>query len=96
MTDNSRLFTQAGFVQAAEDYNFHVAAAELKLEIYLSAIERGVNPQQIEVIGVLNQIKEHEQQIDIHEATLRQYIAKFPALRSHWAVSEYELNFLDA
>lgn len=92
---NREIWTLARFIQAAEDYNFHLAEVELKQLIYNDAVSRGLNPQQIEAIGVLNQIAEHEQQVSINETTLRQFIDRFPRLISHWAVSEYELNFLD-
>lgn len=88
------LWLQARFIEAAQEYNLHAGLATYKREVLELAVARGADPNGKELTALRNQIAEHDQQVTIHETTLRQFVERFPALRTHWVVLEYELEFL--
>ncbi len=85
------VWTLAEFLDTAREYNLHLTLVTFKRDVLAGVSD----PNTPEAVAVAGQIAEHDRQLKIHEDTLRRFVARFPRLRSHWAVMEYELNFLD-
>lgn len=93
--EDKTLWTQARFIETAKEYDLHASLAAFKRETLAAAESVGIPANDKHVVALRAQVAEHDQQVLIHETTLRQFVTRFPLLRSHWAVAELELNFLD-